>query len=148
MIRHNKSYKHQSTNTHKSNSSSWALETGYMGIRNSSYQTEQYKAAINVKEDETNFVSTDSHRLVVYKRTDLINPEPIEFIMPKKPLAIFKNILANSNEDVTIEFNENMAKFTFGNNTWICRLIDGKYPNYTAVIPKENPNVFYQFLYA
>jgi DNA polymerase-3 subunit beta len=93
------------------------------------------------KEDETNFVSTDSHRLVVYKRTDLINPEPIEFIMPKKPLAIFKNILANSNDDVFIEFNENMAKFTFGNNIWICRLIDGKYPNYTAVIPKENPNV-------
>ena len=40
--------------TNKSNSSSWALETGYMGIRNSSYQTEQYKATINVKEDETN----------------------------------------------------------------------------------------------
>ena len=93
------------------------------------------------KEDETNFVSTDSHRLVVYKRTDLINAEPIEFIMPKKPLAIFKNILANSNEEVQIEFNENMAKFTFGNNIWICRLIDGKYPNYSAVIPKENPNV-------
>ncbi|AZI68239.1 DNA polymerase III subunit beta [Kaistella daneshvariae] len=93
------------------------------------------------KEDETNFVSTDSHRLVVYKRTDLINAEPVEFIMPKKPLSIFKSILASANEDVSIEFNENMAKFTFGNNIWICRLIDGKYPNYSAVIPKENPNV-------
>lgn len=92
-------------------------------------------------ENETNFVSTDSHRLVVYKRKDLMNAEPMEFIMPKKPLNIFKNILASSNEDVTIEFNENMAKFTFGKNVWICRLIDGKYPNYTAVIPKENPNV-------
>ncbi|KQR91474.1 DNA polymerase III subunit beta [Chryseobacterium sp. Leaf180] len=92
-------------------------------------------------ENETNFVSTDSHRLVVYKRTDLINAEPMEFIMPKKPLNIFKNILASSNDDLTIEFNENMAKFTFGKNIWICRLIDGKYPNYTAVIPKENPNV-------
>ncbi|MCG7280735.1 DNA polymerase III subunit beta [Chryseobacterium taklimakanense] len=91
-------------------------------------------------EEETNFVSTDSHRLVVYKRKDLIS-EPMEFIMPKKPLSIFKNILANSGDEVTIEFNENMAKFTFGNNIWICRLIDGKYPNYSAVIPKENPNV-------
>ena len=61
--------------------------------------------------------------------------------MPKKPLSIFKNILNNSNEDVVIEFSDNMAKFTFGNNIWICRLIDGKYPNYNAVIPKENPNV-------
>lgn len=91
-------------------------------------------------ETETNFVSTDSHRLVVYKRTDL-KAEPMEFIMPKKPLNIFKNILANSADDVVIEFSENMAKFTFGNNIWICRLIDGKYPNYLAVIPKENPNV-------
>ncbi|AZA84258.1 DNA polymerase III subunit beta [Chryseobacterium lactis] len=92
-------------------------------------------------ENETNFVSTDSHRLVVYKRADLMNAEPMEFIMPKKPLNIFKNILASSNEEVRIDFNENMAKFTFDKHIWICRLIDGKYPNYTAVIPKENPNV-------
>ena len=92
-------------------------------------------------EKETNFVSTDSHRLVVYKRADVTNKEAVEFIMPKKPLSIFKNILSNSNDEVTIEFNENMAKFTFGENIWICRLIDGKYPNYSAVIPKENPNV-------
>ena len=92
-------------------------------------------------EEETNFVSTDSHRLVVYKRTDIKNNEPKEFIMPKKPLSIFKNILSSSDDEVVIEFNENMAKFSFGEHTWICRLIDGKYPNYTAVVPKENPNV-------
>ncbi|ADQ81547.1 DNA polymerase III subunit beta [Riemerella anatipestifer] len=92
-------------------------------------------------ENEANFVSTDSHRLVVYKRKDIKNSEPIEFIMPKKPLSIFKNILANTEEEVVIEFNENMAKFTFGNHIWICRLIDGKYPNYSAVIPQENPNL-------
>jgi len=92
-------------------------------------------------EEETNFVSTDSHRLVVYKRTDIKNNELMEFIMPKKPLSIFKNILSGSDDEVVIEFNENMAKFSFGEHTWICRLIDGKYPNYTAVVPKENPNV-------
>lgn len=91
-------------------------------------------------ENETNFVSTDSHRLVVYKRTDIKSNEPMEFIMPKKPLSIFKNILSSAEDEVVIEFNENMAKFTFGEHIWICRLIDGKYPNYTAVIPKESPN--------
>ena len=118
-----------------------ALTNTLFATSNDSLRPVMTGVLFQFKEDETNFVSTDSHCLVVYKRTDLINSEPIEFIMPKKPLAIFKNILANSNDDVTIEFNENMAKFTFGNNTWICRLIDGKYPNYTAVIPKENPNV-------
>jgi DNA polymerase-3 subunit beta len=118
-----------------------ALTNTLFATSNDSLRPVMTGVLFQFKEDETNFVSTDSHRLVVYKRTDLINAEPIEFIMPKKPLAIFKSILANSGEDVTIEFNENMAKFTFGNNTWICRLIDGKYPNYTAVIPKENPNI-------
>lgn len=118
-----------------------ALANTLFATSNDSLRPVMTGVLFQFKEDETNFVSTDSHRLVVYKRTDLINAEPIEFIMPKKPLAIFKNILANSNDDVTIEFNENMAKFTFGNNIWICRLIDGKYPNYSAVIPKENPNV-------
>ncbi len=118
-----------------------ALNNTLFATSNDSLRPVMTGVLFQFKEDETNFVSTDSHRLVVYKRTDLTNAEPIEFIMPKKPLAIFKNILANSGEEVNIEFNENMAKFTFGNNIWICRLIDGKYPNYSAVIPKENPNV-------
>ncbi len=42
--------------------------------------------------------------------------------------------------DVTIEFNENNAAFRFDNTLLVCRLIDGKYPNYEAVIPKTNPN--------
>lgn len=93
------------------------------------------------KDNVTNFVATDSHRLVVYTRTDIEFSDDVEFIMPKKPLNIFKNVLSNSNDEITIEFSENMAKFTFGNNVWICRLVDGKYPNYTAVIPKESNNV-------
>lgn len=118
-----------------------ALANTLFATSNDSLRPVMTGVLFQFKEDETNFVSTDSHRLVVYKRQDLVNAEPMEFIMPKKPLSIFKNILANSNDDVKIDFNENMAKFTFGNNIWICRLIDGKYPNYMAVIPKENPNV-------
>ena len=39
-----------------------------------------------------------------------------------------------------IEYNDSNAKFIFDNSILVCRLIDGKYPNYEAVIPKENPN--------
>jgi DNA polymerase-3 subunit beta len=60
--------------------------------------------------------------------------------MPKKPLNLLKSILAGSEQEVTIEYNESNAKFTFDQTVLICRLIDGKYPNYEAVIPKENPN--------
>ena len=118
-----------------------ALSNTLFATSNDSLRPVMTGVLFQFTEKETNFVSTDSHRLVVYKRTDVTNKEAVEFIMPKKPLSIFKNILSNSKDEVTIEFNENMAKFTFGENIWICRLIDGKYPNYSAVIPKENPNV-------
>lgn len=86
------------------------------------------------------FVATDAHKLVKYSREDVSAQEVTEFIMPKKPLNLLKGILAASDEDVSIEYNDSNAKFTFENVELICRLIDGKYPNYEAVIPKENPN--------
>ena len=90
--------------------------------------------------DDVTFVATDAHKLVRYKRTDLKSAESASFILPKKPLNLLKNILYNQEVPVTIEYNKTNAFFSFTNVHLICRLIDGKYPNYDAVIPKENPN--------
>ncbi len=86
------------------------------------------------------FVATDAHKLVKYSRTDVKANETAEFIMPKKPLNLLKGLLTGSDDKVSIEYNDSNAKFSFENTVLICRLIDGKYPNYEAVIPKENPN--------
>jgi len=86
------------------------------------------------------FVATDAHKLVKYARTDVTASQVADFIMPKKPLTILKGILATSNSEVSIEYNDSNATFSFDNYVLTCRLIDGKYPNYEAVIPKENPN--------
>lgn len=86
------------------------------------------------------FVATDAHKLVKYSRTDIVSSNEANFIMPKKPLNILKNILMVSDAEVTVEYNELNAMFSFEHFTLVCRLIDGKYPNYEAVIPKENPN--------
>ena len=86
------------------------------------------------------FVATDAHKLVKYQRTDVNASQTAEFIMPKKPLNLLKGILGGSESDVKIDYNDSNAKFTFENVELVCRLIDGKYPNYEAVIPKENPN--------
>ena len=91
--------------------------------------------------DNITFVATDAHKLVKYSRDDVSSNETTEFIMPKKPLNLLKNILSGSDEEVTIEYNNSNAKFVFGDTELICRLVDGKYPNYEAVFPKENPNV-------
>lgn len=90
---------------------------------------------------ELTFVATDAHKLVKYTRTDIKADKNAEFIMPKKPLQLLKGILQSIDQDVFIEYNETNAEFSFGNIRMTCRLVEGKYPNYEAVIPKENPNV-------
>ena len=86
------------------------------------------------------FVATDAHKLVKYTRTDTVSGVFSEFIMPKKPLQLIKGILQGITEEIVIQYNETNAQFSFGDTILTCRLIDGKYPNYEAVIPKENPN--------
>ena len=90
---------------------------------------------------ELTFVATDAHKLVKYTRKDLEAESNAEFIMPKKPLQLLKSILQGIDNDLMIEYNETNAEFKFGNVCLTCRLVEGKYPNYEAVIPKENPNV-------
>lgn len=86
------------------------------------------------------FVATDAHKLVRYTRTDVKSDETASFILPKKPLNQLKNLLTHEEINVKIEYNNTNTFFEFGNYSLICRLIDGKYPNYEAVIPTQNPN--------
>jgi DNA polymerase III subunit beta len=90
--------------------------------------------------DDITFVATDAHKLVRYKRTDATSTVSSAFILPKKPLNQLKNALPED-ADVVLQFDQVNAFFEYGNVNLICRLIEGKYPNYDAVIPKENPNV-------
>ncbi|MDY0285650.1 MAG: DNA polymerase III subunit beta [Bacteroidia bacterium] len=91
--------------------------------------------------DDITFVATDAHKLVKYTRHDVKADENVSLILPKKPLNQLKNILAADDFPVAVEYNDSNAFFTFRNFNLVCRLIDGKYPNYNAVIPTENPNV-------
>ena len=92
--------------------------------------------------ENVTFVATDAHKLVRYRFLDRKADESGSFILPKKPLNLLKNILTSNKEevDVLLEYNTVNASFAFKNYSVICRLIDGRYPNYDAAIPKENPN--------
>jgi DNA polymerase-3 subunit beta len=86
-------------------------------------------------------VGTDAHKLVKYTRKDVTSTSEDSFIIPKKSLSMLKNTLGKANDDVKVEYDAKNAIFTFENFKLICRLVDGKYPNYEAVIPKDNPNI-------
>lgn len=90
--------------------------------------------------DNLTFVATDAHKLVRYRRTDVKSEVAANFILPKKPLNLLKNILVEEDTKVNVDYNESNAFFSFNNVNLICRLIDGRYPNYEAVIPTQNPN--------
>ena len=92
--------------------------------------------------DGVTFVATDAHKLVRYRRKDVSSSESTNFILPKKPITIVKNILAARKDDgeVNIEYNNTNLFITFDNFYIVCRLVDGRSPNYEAAIPKDNPN--------
>ncbi|MEC8457825.1 MAG: DNA polymerase III subunit beta [Bacteroidota bacterium] len=87
------------------------------------------------------FVATDAHKLVRYRRTDLGAESTAEFIMPRKPLNMLRGAMSYDSTEVQVTYNSTNAQFSFDNVVMVCRLIDGKYPNYEAVIPQSNPNV-------
>ena len=96
---------------------------------------------MEMTENYLTFVATDAHKLVRYRRMDVKSDVVASFIMPKKPINQLKSILASlADEPVRVEFNKTNASFVFGDYVLICRLIEGRYPNYEAVIPKSNPN--------
>jgi DNA polymerase-3 subunit beta len=86
------------------------------------------------------FVATDAHKLVRYTRTDAKSKKSASLILPKKPLNLLKGILSSNDGAIKVEYNDSNAFFGLENIEVVCRLIDGKYPNYDAVIPKDNPN--------
>jgi DNA polymerase-3 subunit beta len=97
--------------------------------------------------ENTTFVATDAHKLVRYRRSDIKSSGSASFILPRKPLNLMKNVLGNVEGIVRLEYNATNARLSWGiapdgtvGTTMVCRLIDGKYPNYEAVIPKNNPN--------
>jgi len=95
---------------------------------------------MEMTDEDVSFVATDAHKLVRYTRKDIQLEQHDMIILPTKPLNQIKNILSAESTEVKIEYNEKNAFFGFGNIRLVCKLIEGKYPNYRAVIPVENPN--------
>ena len=97
---------------------------------------------VYVKLDETNttFVATDSHRLIRYRRVDVVADMGHSMIIPRKALTLLKATLPSELTNVNVEFNASNAFFNFNQVKMICRLIDERFPDYENVIPLDNQN--------
>ncbi len=90
--------------------------------------------------DNMIFVASDAHKLVRYKRFDVKTEAESSFILPKKPASLLRNILAREKGEVIVEFDDKNALFTLTDYKLVSRLVEGNYPNYSSVIPADNPN--------
>ncbi len=97
----------------------------------------------DITAENLTLVATDAHKLVRYKTThtsvSIEGEETVNFILPKKPATMLKNILPKESGEVEIRFDNKNAHFKLGNYTMICRQVEGRFPNYNGVIPKNNP---------
>ena len=89
--------------------------------------------------DSVNFVATDAHRLVRYRRKEVKAGKTDSFIVPKKPLNLLKGALPDNNDELKLSYNGNHLFVTHGTTQLVCRLIDARFPDYKVVIPVDNP---------
>ncbi len=92
---------------------------------------------MNFTPESITFVATDAHKLVKCE-VEAEGDVTASFILPKKPANLLKSMLSKLDENVAISFDSKSVLFTFGTSTMACRLIEGAYPNYNAVIPTQN----------
>jgi DNA polymerase-3 subunit beta len=94
-----------------------------------------------VEERELKVVATDGHRLA-YAALKLDSDLPRqEVIVPRKTVLELAKLLADSDDPVKIELSATQAAFSFGSVELISKLVDGKFPDYTRVIPTQHKNV-------
>ncbi len=96
---------------------------------------------INLRNTDATFVSTDSHRLVRYRRFDVNSPTEVAVIIPRRALGLLKNTLPSDNTPLQLAFNKSNAFISFANIHMVCRLIDERFPDYEYVIPVNNDKV-------
>ena len=94
----------------------------------------------DITSEDITLVASDGHKLVRNKTYEAHGSEKAAFILPKKPANLLKNLLTKEQGDVQIGFDDRNATFILENYQMVCRLIEGRYPNYNSVIPQNNPH--------
>ena len=95
---------------------------------------------LTIGDGELRAVATDGHRLALAERpVEPKEPGRQEVIVPRKTILELARLLEDGDQPVTVELNPTQARFAFGGVTLVSKLIDGKFPDYNRVIPKNHP---------
>lgn len=93
----------------------------------------------DITTEMTTVVATDSHKMVRIRNKQIKGENNAMFILPRKPTALLRGLLAKEDLDLEIRFDHSYIHFQMNNFTLVCRQVEGKYPAYNSVIPTNNP---------
>jgi DNA polymerase-3 subunit beta len=93
------------------------------------------------QDENLTIVASDGHKLMRLRIFSIQSEGRSSFILPRKPANMLKSLLLKNSDSVTLSFDDKNAYVKTANFEMICRLIEGRYPNYNAVIPTDNPNL-------
>ena len=89
---------------------------------------------------QLSLVATDGHRLAFASATLVIDVPKQEVILPRKTVTELQRLLSDTEGAIEMQFANNQAKFSFDGMEFITKLVEGKFPDYNRVIPKNHKN--------
>jgi DNA polymerase-3 subunit beta len=89
---------------------------------------------------QLSLVATDGHRLAFSSATLDVEVPKQEVILPRKTVLEMQRLLSDTEGAIEMQFASNQAKFSFGGMEFVTKLVEGKFPDYNRVIPKNHKN--------
>ena len=89
---------------------------------------------------QLSLVATDGHRLAYASATLDIEVPRQEVILPRKTVLEMQRLLSDKEGAIEMQFASNQAKFSFDGMEFVTKLVEGKFPDYNRVIPKNHKN--------
>ena len=90
---------------------------------------------------QLSLVATDGHRLAFSSATLDVEVPKQEVILPRKTVLEMQRLLSNKEGAIEMQFAGNQAKFGFDGMEFVTKLVEGKFPDYNRVIPKNHKNI-------
>ena len=85
-------------------------------------------------------VATDGHRLALAQATLEVDMPKQEVILPRKTVLELQRLLKDEDTAIEMRFANNQAKFAFSGMEFVTKLVEGKFPDYNRVVPKNHKN--------
>ena len=90
---------------------------------------------------QLSLVATDGHRLAFASATLDVDVPKQEVILPRKTVLELQRLLSDKEGAIEMQFAANQAKFSFDGMEFVTKLVEGKFPDYNRVIPKNHKNI-------